>query len=140
MASWIIPSNPKMFDTLGAFRTLPFVYWAHRLKSIEIGDIVYIYLSAPVSCIVFKCQVIETDVTFSEEILNDKEFWRNGYTFDKPPLTQKYLKLLPLEENNNDKLNFWGLKSHGETSCLMGAKRIKDEKYLSYIESNFCIL
>jgi len=139
MASWIFPSNPKMYDTLGAFRTLPFVYWTQRLKSIEIGDVVYIYLGAPISRIVYKCVVEAKDVPFSGEVLNDKEFWRNGYTFDGNSLTRKYIKLRPLEENNNEKLNFWGLKSHGETSNLMGAKRIKDLNYQSFIEDNFCL-
>ncbi len=137
MTSWIFPSNPKMYDTLGAFRNLPFVYWTQRLKSIEVGDIVYIYLGAPISRIVYKSVVEEKDVPFSMDVLNDKEYWRNGFTFDDYPLTRKYIKLRPLEENCNELLNFWGLKSHGETSNLMGAKRIKDDKYLSFIESNF---
>ncbi|MBO5996326.1 MAG: hypothetical protein J6P77_03710 [Acetobacter sp.] len=107
MASWIFPSNTKMYDTLGAFRNLPFVYWTQRLKSIEVGDIVYIYLGAPVSRIVFKSEVVEKNVPFSGEVLNDKEYWRNGYTFDGHPLTHKYIKLRPLKENNNEQLNYW---------------------------------
>jgi len=137
MTSWIFPSNTKMYDTLGAFRNLPFVYWTQRLKSIEVGDIVYIYLGAPVSRIVFKSEVVEKNVPFSGEVLNDKEYWRNGYTFDENPLTHKYIRLRPLKENNNEQLNYWGLKSHGETSFLMGPKRIKDENYLSFIERIF---
>ena len=139
MSSWIFPSNPKMYDTLGAFRNLPFVYWTQRIKSIEIGDIVYIYLGSPISRIVYKSEVVDKDIPFSGEVLNDKEYWRNGYSFDEHPLTRRFIKLRPLEENFNEKLNFWGLKSHGETSYLMGAKRIMDEKYLSYVEANFGI-
>ncbi len=137
MNSWIFPCNPKMYDAFGAFRNLPFVYWTQRLKSIEVGDAVYIYLSAPFSRIIFKCVVVDKDIPFSQEILNDKEYWRDGYTFDDYPLTHKYIKLRPLEENHNERLNFWGLKSHGETSYLMGAKRIQNEHYLSYIERCF---
>ena len=140
MNTWIFPSNPKMYDTLGAFRNLPFVYWTQKRKKVDIGDIVYIYLSAPISRIVYKSVVIDKDIPFSMEVLNDKEYWKNGYTFDDSPLTHKYIKLQPLKENNNEKLNFWGLKSHGETSNFMGAKKIKDERYLSYIEENFALL
>ena len=139
MSSWIFPSNPKMYDTLGASRNLPFVYWTQRIKSIEIGDIVYIYRGSPISRIVYKSEVVDKDIPFSGEVLNDKEYWRNGYSFDEHPLTRRFIKLRPLEENFNEKLNFCGLKSHGETSYLMGGKRIMDEKYLSYVEANFGI-
>lgn len=137
MNSWIFPSNTKMYDSIGAFRNLPVVYWTQRLKSIEVGDIVYIYLSAPLSRIVFKCVVEDKDIPFSPDVLNDKEYWRNGHSFDDHPITHKYIKLRLLEENQNELLNFCGLKSNGETSNLMGAKMIRDEKYLSYIENNF---
>lgn len=137
MNSWIFPSNPKMYDTLSAFRNLPFVYWTQKLKSIEVGDVVYIYLSAPVSRLVYKCQVEEKDIPYSEDVLNDKEYWRNGFTFDGHPLTHQYIKLRPIAENYTERLNFWDLKAHGETSYLMGAKRIKDVMYLSFIESFF---
>ena len=139
MTSWIFPCNPKMYDALGAFRNLQFIYWTQRLKNIEVGDVVYIYLGAPVSRIVYKSEVIEKDVPFIDEVLNDKKYWRNGNSFDSYPPTQKFIKLRPLTENKNEQLNYKSLKSHGETSCLMGAKRIKDEQYLSFIESIFCM-
>jgi hypothetical protein len=137
MSAWIFPSNPKMYDILGALQDLPYIYWTQRLKNIEAGDVVYIYVSSPVSRIVHKCVVEETNIPFSLEILNDKNYWRNGFSFDSHLLTRKYVRLRPLESNQNEKLNFWGLRAHGETSYLMGAKRIKDEQYLSYIERNF---
>lgn len=139
MNSWIFPSNPKMYDVLGALRNLEYIYWTQRVKKIFVGDIVYIYLSAPVSRIIYKCVVLDKDIPFSNDILNDKEYWRNGYTFYGNPLTNKYIKLHPLEENHNERLNFWGLKLNGERSNLMGAKKIRDELYLSYIEEHFGI-
>lgn len=60
-----------MYDALGAFRNLQFIYWTQRLKNIEVGDVVYIYLGAPVSRIVYKSEVIEKDVPFIDEVLND---------------------------------------------------------------------
>ena len=74
MNTWIFPSNPKMYDTLGAFRNLPFVYWTQKRKKVEIGDIVYIYLSAPISRIVYKSVVVDKDIPFSADVLNDREY------------------------------------------------------------------
>ena len=51
MASWIIPCNPKYYDVFGAFRTLNTVDWRQTAKSIEPGDIVYIYTGRPVQAI-----------------------------------------------------------------------------------------
>lgn len=66
MTSRIFSSNPKMYDTLGAFRDFPFVYWTQRLKNIEVGEIVYFYQSAPVSKIIYECEVVEKVIPYSE--------------------------------------------------------------------------
>lgn len=63
--------------------------------------------------------------------------WRNDHAFDDRPLTHEYIKWRPIKENTSERLNFWNLKAHGETSNLMEAKRIIDKKYLSFIESYF---
>ena len=51
MKKWIIPSNPKQYDAIGAFSKLPELSWTQNLKHIEVGDFVYIYVSAPISTI-----------------------------------------------------------------------------------------
>ena len=57
MQNWIIPCNLKYYDVFGAFRDLKKLDWKQSNPKIEIGDIVYIYVGAPVKAIMFKCRV-----------------------------------------------------------------------------------
>ena len=56
MTEWIIPCNPKMYKVDEAFENLKIVDWrrTNNTKNIEDGDIVYIYVSTPVSQIAYK--------------------------------------------------------------------------------------
>ena len=62
---WIIPSNKKYFDSEAAFAKLHEINWKQSFKA-NIGDIVYIYVTAPVKAIKFKCVVTKTDLAESE--------------------------------------------------------------------------
>ena len=60
--SWLIPSNPAMYDVAKGFAEgRGEIFW-HQNADIRKGDIVYIYQGAPVSAIVFRCLAAETDV------------------------------------------------------------------------------
>ena len=63
---WIIPSNPKYFDIVGAFREREEINWKQG-KGIKKGDIVYMYVAAPVSAVLYKCIVTETDIPYLRE-------------------------------------------------------------------------
>ena len=58
---WIIPSNPKYFDIVGAFREREEINWKQG-KGIKVEDIVFMYVGAPVSAILYKCVVTETGI------------------------------------------------------------------------------
>lgn len=127
-----------MYDADGAFHDLPYVYWtiSQPVSKVQVGDTVYLYTSAPIKQIRFKCQVMEIDVPFSMEVLNDKGYWRNGTDFDTNRLTKRYMKLKLVGENlEEERLNIWDLRSHGETSNFQGPKKIKDPAYVDFIES-----
>ena len=72
---WLIPSNKKYYDVEAAFTKLLKINWKQSFKAIA-GDIVYIYITAPVQAIKFKCVVTETDLT--ERMIDDTEFVRDG--------------------------------------------------------------
>lgn len=61
---WLLPSNPKYFDLMGAFDESDILTWT-SCKSMKNGDIVYFYVSAPVSSIMFVCNIVETEVPFT---------------------------------------------------------------------------
>ena len=60
---WIIPANPKYYDIIHAFDETDVIDWKQG-SGIKTGDTVYMYVAAPVSAILYKCQVLETGIPF----------------------------------------------------------------------------
>lgn len=60
---WIIPSNPRYYDIVSAFEQAEIIDWKQG-KGIRKGDIVYMYVGAPVSAVLYKCEVTETDIPY----------------------------------------------------------------------------
>ena len=60
---WIIPANPKYYDVEAAFTKENEIDWKQG-KGIKTGDIVFLYVAAPVSAILYKCRVTKTDIPF----------------------------------------------------------------------------
>ena len=61
---WLIPSNPKYYDIIHAFDDTDTIDWKHGAGIIK-NDIVYIYVGAPVSAIMYRCKVLETDIPYN---------------------------------------------------------------------------
>ena len=61
---WIIPANPKYYDVEANFTEGSIQSWKQS-SNIQAGDIIYIYIGAPVSSIRFQCLVLKTDIPFS---------------------------------------------------------------------------
>ena len=66
---WIIPANPKYYDVIGAFGKSDVIDWKQG-SGINTGDTVYLYVAAPVSAILYKCRVLETDIPYDYEDSN----------------------------------------------------------------------
>lgn len=90
---WIIPANPKYYDIEQAFENADEIEWKQG-AGIKKGDTVYVYVAAPVSAILFKCRVTETDIPFSYDngkvrmkalmkIRLQKRYERDRFTFDR---------------------------------------------------------
>lgn len=89
---WIIPANPKYYDVQAAFDESDEINWKQG-KGIKTGDTVFLYVAAPVSAILYKCLVTETDIPFSFDngdvhmsgimkIKLQKRYDPNQFTFD----------------------------------------------------------
>lgn len=61
---WLVPANPKYYDIVHAFDHTDIIEWKQG-RGIRIGDTVYMYAAAPVSAILYICQVLETDIPFN---------------------------------------------------------------------------
>jgi len=60
---WIVPANPKYYDIEHAFDDKDLLDWKQG-SGIRVGDTVFMYVAAPVSAILYKCRVTETDIPF----------------------------------------------------------------------------
>lgn len=75
---WIIPSNLKYYDVIGAFEEFNKLDWKQSV-SIEQGDIVYIYVGNPISAIKFKC--VATKVNLGEIEIDDSKYTRKNKVY-----------------------------------------------------------
>ena len=93
MTEWIISANPKnTYDAPNAFRKLKKVDWKQQ-ANMEIGDVVYVYISANIQQLMFKCKV--NQVNLEKQEIDDHKF----YLSDE--LTQysgKYIELEMMKE------------------------------------------
>lgn len=62
---WIIPSNPKYYDIVGAFAAEREILWKQGNENIHVGDTVYMYVGAPYSAILYRCTVTETGIPYA---------------------------------------------------------------------------
>ncbi len=60
---WLVPANPKYYDIVSAFGASDEIMWKQG-AGIKKGDTVFMYVGAPVSAILYKCTVTETDVPY----------------------------------------------------------------------------
>ncbi len=59
--NWIIPANPRYYDVGAAFEACNTITWKQS-SDVHAGDLVYIYMAAPYSSILYKCRAMETDI------------------------------------------------------------------------------
>lgn len=68
---WLIPANPKYYDVIYAFEYEDTILWKQS-TSISTGDIIYLYVGAPYSAILYQCVVLESDIPYEYKDKNIK--------------------------------------------------------------------
>lgn len=58
---WLVPANPKYYDVQASFERSDEINWKQG-RGVRTGDTVYLYVAAPVSAILYKCRVTQTDI------------------------------------------------------------------------------
>ena len=94
---WLVPSNPKYFDIVSAFRENEVIDWKQGNDNIRVGDIAYMYVGVPYSAILYRCEVVETDIPFNghDEHVNLKKLMRIRKLDEYP---KEYLRLEELKK------------------------------------------
>ncbi len=63
---WIIPANPAYYDVEEGFRQNPVMEWK-QTSNVKVGDLIYMYMAAPVCAILYKCRAVEVDIPYHYE-------------------------------------------------------------------------
>lgn len=105
---WLIPANPKFYDVINCFNTTNTINWKQS-SDIKIGDIVYLYVGAPYSAILYKCEAIKVNIPY--------EYQDNNLKMDRVMI----LKLL--EKYDYQKYSFSFLNKYG-VKAIRGPRRI----------------
>lgn len=106
------------------------------MKQAEVGDIAYIYSSAPDSKILFKCRIENIDVP-REGFLDDSVFWRGGTTFGDDGNPK--IRLRRIAYSDSDSLALVCLREHGMKGQPQGQQRVPPE-LSKYLDSVFGVL
>lgn len=109
---WIIPSNPQYFDIVHAFDSTKEITWKQG-SGIKKGDTVFLYVGSPVSAILYKCKVTETDIPY--------RFQREGLTI------RSLMKIRLLKRYDPSRFTFEVLKKHYRIFAVRGPRGIPEE-------------
>lgn len=97
-SEWIVPSNPKFYDIINCFNSEDTIIWKQS-NDIKAGDIVYIYVAAPYSAILYKCEAIEVNIPYTYK--------------DKNVSMNRVMKIKLLKKYNKDEFTFTKLNEYG---------------------------
>ena len=136
---WLLPANSKFFDVDGCLKKYNEIYWTQNYK-IQKGDVVYIYLSSPDSCIKYKLSVEAHDVQYNSEFEKEKEFYVDANDFETAKAHNRFVKLRLLAESHTHNMSLPHLLQNGLAMAPRGGMNLSNAsatKLLKYIEDNF---
>lgn len=80
---WLIPSNPKYYDVVGALEYEDTIIW-NRHTNVKTGDVVFLYVGKPYSAILYRFVVREVDEERKLMVLQkEKQFDATACTLTK---------------------------------------------------------
>ena len=132
MNYWIIPANPNRYRLAEVLRDMQSVDWRQH-NNFEVGNIVFIYNSRPDSQILYKMEVIAVNLTV-DQTAADRQYWVNPSEYDSSILHNRFFRMIPLAENEGEKLTLDDLLEHGLKGVPQGALKVR-EPLLSYMLS-----
>lgn len=117
---WIVPCNINQFDVDGAFKNLEEVEWKQGIN-VKVADIVYIYVSSPLSCIKYKCQVVCADISPEEKKIDDKDYIIDSKNYVD---ASKFMRLKLLEAYDNGLISLDVLSNAGLKGSIQAQQAI----------------
>lgn len=136
MTNWIIAANPNKYNVISAFEKYDLIDWTQSAKY-QVGDYIYIYVSKPYQKIMFKVEVIKTDIA-NKDSFNDTEFYLD-HSFFNENNERKFVRLKKLAYEVNDDLSLNSLLNKGLNRAPLGPIRVIEslQNYLNnFFENN----
>ena len=127
---WIVPANSSLYDHMGAFNKYGYIDWTQNVKY-KVGDIVYLYSTAPDKKIKYLTQVEKINIE-NDEKTDDTEFNKSTEFVSN---NGKYVRLKLIKVLDDDRLVYDNLLLHGLKGNIQGQMRIRPElsSYLHYV-------
>ena len=132
---WIIPGNLKIFRISDYFKCNDIIDWKQSHYKFTIGDIVFIYISNPISSIRYMLEVVKCDIPY-EDSLNDEEYWTSNHEMADNVKYYKYVRLKLLKFSDSPFLHLNSLAKYG-LSVPQGATHNLSNNLVDYILSQF---
>lgn len=129
---WLVPCNTKYFDIVNHFKNNEYAVWKNSF-SINEGDILYIYLSAPYSEIKYRCVVVSVDV--DESTLKDHDYAivkKKNYGYYSKKI--KYMMFKKEYEFPSGLLSLATLREYGQIQFQLQCRI--DRRLRAFIEKN----
>ena len=137
MTVWIVASNHATFRSEDAFRDLDEVNWSEtRSAHIALGDVVYLYITEPVSAIGIKCSV--TAVGLPEPDIDDRDYWVDEKAVIDRMQRRSWMRLRRIavfSDEQRAQLTGRVLEPHGLHGARVQGRRRATNELLTYIES-----
>ena len=136
---WMIPANSKYFDHRACFDELGKIYWKQYNK-IQVGDMGYIYYSAPVKRIIFKFLVLANDLPYIPDYDAEGKFYKKVEDFEEAKKHNRFYVIKRLGEHTNNTLTLANMMQHGLKWAPQGALNLSVKSYdelRKFIEDNF---
>ena len=122
---WVIPCNPKLYDIVGAFEKLDTIEWSQK-NNTSGGDTIYIYVGGEYKAVMYKCEVLETEL-YGNRSNEDLEFYKTLSV--KPDV--RYMRIRLIEKYDRDTFPLAELREHGLTN-VQGRSKVTPQ-LLSYL-------
>lgn len=141
---WLLPSSKKHFDLASCFAEYGEVFWrvTPNLKRIRKGDRGYIYSSNPDKAILYRFDVVENKIPYSEIMDRDDKFSKEKDNLNKK-FGEKGGLFVHIRVNGtltDKRFSLSVLLNNGLNGAPQGAMRISQDEYkplMDYIDSNF---
>lgn len=122
---WLMSANSNLYDHEAAFEKYGYIDW-RKSVNFEEGDIIYLYVTAPIKRIRYKCIVSKTGLNFNEKT-DDKELWTKQDDYLQNT-TKTFDRITIISEVNTELLTLDNLKENGLKQAPQLPMKLTTEK------------